>query len=171
MAKIVCRCGAVLPDSTDCISYKARLLADQDFPDFFEKMEDARPDAAPSEAWRYLGEIFQCRDCGNLIVFPPGGAPPCDFQPVDRDNWQWVTRSHLGEKWKGMLHGHYRKEKDLGELFWYTNGDQGLLTALSLDETRRRYGEKFEELRSRGVLKNSFLRVNGENEHQWSCGE
>lgn len=168
MAKIVCGCGATLPDNTDCISYKARLLADQDFPDFLEEMEAECSGPAPGKAWRYFGEIFQCGSCGNLIIFPPDGTARCDFQPVEQEHWQWVTRSYLGEGWKGILRGHYWRKSEAGEVFWYTNGDQGLLTGLSLQETRRLYGEKFDELRSRGVLQSSFMRIDGEEEHLWS---
>ena len=80
MGKFMCKCGCIMCDNTDGISYKARLIADQDFFTFLDEIESECPHKAPSNAWRYIEDMFQCPDCGNLIIFRDERY---DFQPVD----------------------------------------------------------------------------------------
>lgn len=161
MAKIICRCGCVLPDTTDAISYKGWYIADQDFEDFHAETGGERPG-------RFFGTMFQCVDCGNLIVFTPGDRRRVDFRPLDGDRPEKITLSHMGDSWKGVLTGNFRGGQPTeSSLWWYTNRDQGFVTELPAEDLRARYYEKFAELSAQGVLKSSLLRVDDRYEHLW----
>lgn len=171
MGKIICQCGYVLLDSTDFIPYKARYFADQDLEDFFDEVESECLSNKPRQAMRYLGHIFQCVDCGNLIVFTPGGNTRRDFRPLDGESGTRVTLSSQGDQWKGILRAHFYDSHlpspQKSSLFWYTNREQGFVEDLGEEELRTRYFEKMKELQAIGVLRDCFLCINGEIVHQW----
>jgi hypothetical protein len=67
MSKISCKCGNILPDNTDYISYKAQFIADQDKEDLYNTFDKDYQLIANTFS-KYSGEIFQCDICGNLIL-------------------------------------------------------------------------------------------------------
>jgi len=161
----------VIPDSSDYAPYLARFIADQDWFDFFEVMENEEDSM---DTWDYFGDIFQCPDCHNLILFTADYSRRCDFQPLDKEKCANITISYLGDKWKGILRGHYygsnsrlEYKHDKGELYWQTNQENGYLEDISLEDLRKEYYKKFEELRSLGILRSAFLRIDGHDEHSW----
>jgi hypothetical protein len=59
--KITCACGALLSDSTDFLSNKAHVVADQDYFDYL--------DAVPAQRQRrYERALYQCYECGRLLL-------------------------------------------------------------------------------------------------------
>jgi hypothetical protein len=151
--KITCVCGQLIPDQTDFISYKAWIIADQDWYDALA--------GAPDDAWRLSRTMWQCRSCrrlyiddrdGNLHRFDPA-------EPTVPDN---LLASKLGAHWKGMLRGHWRKPaswlREQGEVWWQCgDGDAGFEKITSRGEVIRRYHEEFERLRSNDTLRDAFL--------------
>ena len=98
MAKILCQCGRILSDSTDNIPYKARFIADQDFFSFFDEVESECPHEEPTMTWRYFGDIFQCPDCNNLMVFSADYKRRCDFKPINKEESANITLSQVNDK-------------------------------------------------------------------------
>jgi hypothetical protein len=93
MAKHLCECGHVISDSTDDIPYKARFIADQDVDYLFDTMEK-NPDAILLN----FGDIFQCPDCNNLMIFSADYKRRCDFQPINKDASANITISQVEGK-------------------------------------------------------------------------
>lgn len=169
MAKVVCECGYVILDNTDYISYKARFVADQDFFDCLDEVEKES-----SDAWRYFRDIFQCPNCGNLMIYGTDYNQRYDFKPIDKERCKKITRSYLGEAWKGSLTGHFYGTQyaldhlqNKGELYWDTNKDSGFLRELSLEELKEAYLCKFEELKQQQILRSSLLEIEGKIVHTW----
>ena len=171
MAKVVCECGHIISDQTDYIRQKARFVADQDFFDFLDTVEKERDEEA-SSSWSYLGDIFQCPDCGNVMIYSADYSRRCDFRPVNKEQCKGITASCLGERWKGTIVGHYEGAshplecmRNKGELYWNTNKESGRIQDMTVEELRKRYYEKYEELKALDILRGGFLRVDGAYEH------
>ena len=167
MSKISCTCGNIISDSSDFISNKAHFIADQDYFDFFDTIEHKDWEEVTDMAFSFFQEIFQCPQCGNILIFRDGQRH--DFQPVDPSKSSDILRSYLKEKWRGMIAANYRKER--GEIFWHTNLESGFRQGLSLDELKELYFRKFEQLHKHNILRHSFLRINGEITHEFKLDE
>ncbi|GIG69800.1 hypothetical protein [Phytomonospora endophytica] len=160
--KIRCGCGALLPDGTDRVPYKARVLPDQDW----EDVAHPRSAEAASAVLRRAADVYQCQDCGRLLFAGADGLVH-RFAPEKPDVPRDLLRSVHGEAWQGSLRGSWRSGK--GELWWEAGvePDSGWEDVAELAELRRRYHEVFAERFGRGVLRDAFLRVDGVIEHEW----
>jgi hypothetical protein len=82
--KIVCRCGAPIPDNVNDAPFKAHLIPDQGWDALLEAIdaaiEKSGPSAAQKEAAcmairRHIGSLsrlaWQCPDCGSVYVDDP----------------------------------------------------------------------------------------------------
>lgn len=85
--KFRCTCGEILRDQTDYLPYKARLVADEDWFDLVDILDEltARGARDPDEltrrtlhAWR---DVFQCPACGRLYLL--AGDQLHEFVPAD----------------------------------------------------------------------------------------
>lgn len=97
MSWIKCRCGEILHDNTDAISYKGRILSDKQFfplPELADEMIEA--DSADREALamkfrRNIGgyirfrDVYQCYEYGRLVVEGENGEF-FFFMPEGHDN-------------------------------------------------------------------------------------
>jgi hypothetical protein len=164
MAKFECNCGNLLIDQSDFLRDKAWLIADQDYFDLL--------DAAENQPWQALAatvgqhtrrELWQCSNCHSLILF--SGSRRFDFQPVDAASTGGLLASYLGEKWPGTLSASFRN--GTGEIFCNTNLESGFRQNLSLSELRELYHRKQAELQQLGILRHSFLSIDGAVEHQF----
>jgi len=174
MAKVRCECGYVILDQTDYIREKARFIADQDFFDFWDSVEKEKDKEEICSSWDYFGDIFQCPDCGNIMIYSADYSRRCDFSPVNKEQCKNITLSYLGEQWQGHLIGHYYGEtysleymRNKGELYWETNKESGYIRDMTLEDLKKRYYEKYEELKELNILRSSFLRIDGEDEHSF----
>lgn len=80
MSRIKCKCGEILLDNTDTISYKGRILSDkQFFPllDLADEMIESESADREALAMRFrrnicgyirFRDVYQCYECGRLIV-------------------------------------------------------------------------------------------------------
>lgn len=80
MSWIKCKCGEILHDNTDNISYKGYLISDkQFFPllDLADEMIEATADSREELSMRFrenIGEyirfldVFQCYNCGRILI-------------------------------------------------------------------------------------------------------
>lgn len=97
MAWIQCKCGEILHDNTDSISYKGRILSDkQFFPllDLADELIEADSDDREALAMRFrqnigkyirFRDVYQCYECGRLLVEGENGEF-FFFAPEGHDN-------------------------------------------------------------------------------------
>jgi hypothetical protein len=165
MGKILCNCGQIIFDQSDIIRNKAHIIADQDYMDFFEEVENKDFMEMTSKAIKYFTEIFQCDNCNRLMVFRRDENKVTFFIPEDKENSKDILSSYLGEKWLGTMSGNFTNGQ--GEIFWKTNLESGFRQNLSLPELKEIYGEKFKELSKLKILRHSFLRIDNRIEHKF----
>ena len=163
MSKIDCKCGHMISDSTDFISYKGHLIADQDYYDFFDEIENKEWNDATSAGSKYFNEVFQCTNCQNIIILRDNKR--FDFKSIGSEDDSKILNSYLNEKWLGMISANFRNGK--GEINWHTNMESGFRQELSLLELKNTYFRKFKELVNLKILRHSFLRIDGEIEHDF----
>lgn len=93
MSKIICKCGNVLPDTTDRISYKGYLVPDNeyfDILDLIDKMIESKKTDRKELVMTYrknirLKNIYQCYNCGRIMIETASGNF-CTFLPEEHDN-------------------------------------------------------------------------------------
>lgn len=163
--KIRCRCGAVLPDQTDYLSFKAHLVADRDWEDFAASTESrGKVDAT------YVRLCYQCPQCGRLYVedasrhlhvFSPEAGPA------------QILGSAKGEDWRGPLIGTWNDDspssRPKGQL-WCDAEDGTAEEFADWELLAHAYYELFERLRRRDRLRSALLRRNGRDVHSWTPG-
>ena len=84
MAKVTCNCGSIIHDVSDDLPYKAHLLADQDFFDFFDEVKIGKESERFDRLIEYLYDIYQCENCHALILFRDNKR--YDFEMVETFN-------------------------------------------------------------------------------------
>lgn len=165
MAKILCTCGQIIPDQSDSIRNKGYIIADQDYMDFFDEVENNGFMEMTGKATKYFNRIFQCDKCNSLIIFRRGADEGVVFIPQDKNGSQELLRSYLGDKWLGTMSANFRDGQ--GEIYWTTNLESGFRQKLSLPELKELYKNKFEELSKLKILRHSFLRIDDKIEHKF----
>lgn len=76
--KFLCTCGVVMRDQSDYLPHKAHLVADEDFFDLHDVIDQLiaqgpdDPDALTRLVPAYWRELYQCPDCGRLYVAARG---------------------------------------------------------------------------------------------------
>jgi hypothetical protein len=163
MGKIGCNCGQIIFDQTDFLANKAHIIADQDYMDFFEEIENNEFMEMTRKATKYFSEIFQCPNCNRLIIFRYDKNKALVFTPEDKKNSKDILNSYLAEKWLGTMSANFTNGE--GEIFWKTNLESGFRQKLSLLELKEIYLKKFEELSKLNILRHSFLRIDNQIEH------
>lgn len=174
----LCPCGNDIHDTSDCLSYKASLIADQDEEELWEILERAeRPhndnvDIA-NEVMRLLHRnIYQYPSCGRIFIedADDGFELKC-FEPAETVNKKLLI-SARGEDWRGYLYANWYDPKP--DYFKY----KGFITPLcnvkfdnlffdDYDAFERLYFEILDEMRARKILCRARLSVNRETEHLW----
>jgi len=193
--KISCECGHTIYDSTDNISYKAYFVADQDYYDLCDAIDEqieklaagiedstARELNTASEAQKAMRNariaiskyarrvIYQCSACGRLFV--DDAQFQCQvFTPKDDSIPKNLMRSIEGDKWKRNLRGHWtenHKGSAKGELWWgFGDEEEGYERYDDLETLKNRYFEVFARLQEKGILRDAFLNKGEEMLHQW----
>ena len=100
MSKIICRCGNILADNTDRISYKGYIISDKEFFDMLDLVDEMIESSNPCREnlamtfRRNIGggdkrhirlkEVYQCPICGRVII---ENTPEqfCFFMPEGHD--------------------------------------------------------------------------------------
>jgi len=95
MGKIHCECGYELLDTVDGASNRARFVAEQDLFNFLAEFESEYPHIAPSKTWRYFGDIYQCFNCNNIMIFSNDWKRRCDFRPIEKAESADVLTSQI----------------------------------------------------------------------------
>ncbi|WP_428390660.1 hypothetical protein [Lichenicoccus sp.] len=152
----LCPCGHVIRDQTDCLPYKARYVADQDYADL-DRMTAEQIDNA---YWDYHREMYQCQKCGRLFLEDQHSQQLLAFKPEDHDQVR-ALGSIRGREYKVSLEGNwYKMNETPGVLKW---GDSGDLLGASerfdqWDDLQRRYFEIKDVLTRENRLRYAQLR-------------
>lgn len=111
MSWIKCKCGNVLKDTADNISYKGRIISDKEYLDMLdladtmiESTDPDREEAAMSfrmnignkNKYIWLKDIFQCPDCGRILLENNKGEF-CSFIPEDNEEKRLLDYKGNGE--------------------------------------------------------------------------
>ena len=165
MGKILCTCGQIIVDQSDFIKNKARIIADQDYVDFFEDVENNDFIEMTRKAKKYFNEVFQCDNCNSLIIFKQDKNKKVFFRPENDEDSSQILRSYLGNNWLGTMSANFTNGQ--GEIFWTTNFESGFRQNLSLIELKEFYKKKFKELSELKILRCSFLKIDNKIEHKF----
>lgn len=154
--KIACPCGEIIIDQTDFLRDKARLIGDQDD-------EDHRLLHPWSGAALDLERmVWRCEGCGRLAI--DFGGELAWFVPENERARGRVLQSAHGRAWRGMLRGRWVDRR--GEVWWFTNVEDGFEMPETEAEVRRLYFEVLDRLGGAKLLRNAFLNVDGELVHR-----
>lgn len=178
----LCKCGKRISDTTDYLSYKAHIIADQDWFDFWDRIDEAiqsdetdRKKVA-DDFFQDTGNVdnimFQCRDCGRIYISgkgrelysfcPETAAPKNLLQSVKGEGWQvfltaeWNDENPEWSEYHGYIFSTVNVE--------YDNLDMGFN---DYDAFTERYYQLFEELKNKGIIRYAVMRRNKEKIHQW----
>ncbi len=179
-----CKCGNIIRDTTDFLSYKADILASQDEEDFCEGMESLVTDESLSKVvcmnklmslyTHYaMRSIYQCSECGRLYVEDPEGKLHC-FVPEEHTNKELLI-SVAGRNWKGLLWANWKDVKpEWSEHHGYidvnTNESYDNQVFDDKESFLECYYELFDELRQKNLIRSARLHENGECTHTWLDG-
>ena len=116
-----CRCGYHFYDGSDNLSFKAHILADEDWNEFVGYLEDA--EKPHTEKIENMGRsldllercIYQCPECGRLFLESADGSltmftPSGTAEPEPDVDRHMLISSH-GENWHGILYGEWHDPK------------------------------------------------------------
>lgn len=174
----LCPCGNDIHDTSDCLPYKASIIADQDEQELWEILEKAEQPHADkmdiaSEVMRLLHRsMYQCPRCGRIFLEDAAdGYELVRFEAAEPVNKRMLL-SARGEDWRGYLYAD-----------WYDPKPQyldckGLISPLcnvkfdnlyfdDYDEFEKRYFEILHEMTERKILRRARLNVNRETKHSW----
>lgn len=179
-----CRCGYRISDTTDFISYKARIIADQDWDDFLDRIVEAiescetdREKVVDDFYSNTLGvekAMYQCPDCGRIFIDGEGnslysfGAE----EPVKKD----LLLSAKGESWQGFLHAEWDDVKPEwrehhGNIWPNINLKYNIPGFDDYNEFEEKYYQVFEELKNKNVIRNALMKRNRKVLHHWENEE
>lgn len=160
--KIRCHCGAVVPDQTDYLPFKAHLVADRDWEDFVDSSE-SRAEIDSS----YVRLCYQCPQCGRLYI-EDASHELHTFMPEGKQTA--VLGSCKGSAWRGPLVGSWNDRTHSGQAQGYLWCDAESGTSEYFNEwgqLESAYHALFERLRNLNRLRSAFLRKNGQDVHSW----
>lgn len=179
-----CTCGNRISDTTDFLSYKAYLLADQDEQDYYDAIEQevkneeiSREECVDNIMFsfgrKYLGKaMYQCLECGRLFIEDETGRNFYTFVPEGDVNKR-ILNSVEGEKWKGYLRGEWEDEKadwqeHNGYIWIEVNKSFEPMYFNDKEEFQKQYYLLFEQLKKEGIIRSAVMKVNKEWGHDWS---
>ncbi len=156
--KIVCQCGADIPDGGDAAPHKAWLLAEQDLFAATERDEAVGLRDAVADLMR---PVRRCHACGRICFTDPVTGEFVWYAP-EIDPRGRPLGSVLGNAYPVALRGEWRAHADPphGELFWGTSGDRegGHERLDDWDRLERRYLDVEAMLKRERRLREATLR-------------
>ncbi len=180
----LCKCGYRLHDSSDNIRYKGRIIADQDWNEFWNLIEKLKKSQVTlDEIYDKIYDLFdltiyQCPSCGRVYFQNTEIAPrligftPClEAEPEPDVNKKLLISAHK-EKWKGSLYADWYDEKpewlDSHGIILPNLNIQ--LDNLSFDDYtafEKRFYELLEHLKGLNLITHAILNVNNKREFMW----
>jgi hypothetical protein len=165
--KYKCLCGEIITDNTDCLYYKARCIADQDWDDFLEsKLVDGGHD------WRLTRTIYQCPKCGRLQFERHDGQLVFFKLEKETEENKKLLCSVKGLQWKRPLVGVWNSLEKLkqiakGRIYFQNCFNEGFEKFDDWTALEKRYFEILEQLKQSNTLRSALLKKDGKLLHQW----
>lgn len=175
-----CGCGRRISDTTDYISYKAHIVADQDWFDFLDRIADAI-ESGESNRQKVIDELYndtiyidkgmyQCPECGRIFIDGEDNYLHSFIaeEPV-RTNLLLSTKK---ENWKGFLYADWNDIKpEWSEYHGYIDCNVNIRYNLpgynDYEVFKEKYYQLFDELKGKGIIRRAQMRRNRNIEHQW----
>ncbi|MBP3460265.1 MAG: hypothetical protein J6K58_13730 [Lachnospiraceae bacterium] len=181
-----CICGKRITDQTDFLSYKAHVLPDQDYEDFWngidQLVDDETMNHREKENIRFscssMGRyMYQCPECGRVILEDiEDNSKLHFFKPESAVVSKKLLVSEKGKQWKGLLHAEWNDEKPdwrehKGYIMPGCNLEYDNTEFDDKESFMERYYEIFEDMVSKGIIRSAMMRVNNERIHIWRSDE
>ena len=177
-----CKCGNRISDTTDMISYKAHMIADQDWFDFLDAI-CAAIESKEINREKVIGEfyretlkatrrhIYQCVKCGRIFM-EDQEYQLHTFAPEGTDNKR-LLNSEKGSTWKGSLYAFWYDEKPVwmeccGMISPNVNISYENLEFDNYEQFETRFWEIFEELKEKKLIRYAKLERNREKVFDWN---
>ena len=181
----LCKCGYRFHDSSDCLSYKGRIIADQDWNEFWDCMEKLekshKNDHAIYERINHLLQLnlYQCPSCGRVFIEDPENRSqfirftPCLEGEPEPDVNKRLLISSYGKKWKGYLYANWHDEKPewcahRGMICPIVNIQLDNLSFDVYEDFEKGFYELFEHLKELKLISYAILNVNHKRTFMWS---
>lgn len=180
----LCKCGYSIHDTSDNLSYKANIIADQDMDEFWNLIEEAeKPHNETKAIFHKLTDlmircIYQCPLCGRLYIEDQDNDfrficfSPCSEGEPDSDVSKKLLRSKYGDKWKGYLYADwYDKKPDWCEyhgMIWpMVNIQLDDLEFNDREAFEKRFYELLEHMKALDLIYSATLNINGKRTTVW----
>lgn len=99
MSWIMCKCGNIIRDSSDYLSYKGEIMSNKELDAFYELAEECICSDDPDREKLYenftyntcdeyirYSLIYQCEECGRILIEDIKRGGFCVFAPEGHDN-------------------------------------------------------------------------------------
>ncbi len=180
----LCKCGYRFHDSSDCLSYKGGIIADQDWNEFWDCIEELgkshKNDHAIYEQIDHLFRVnlYQCPSCGRVFIEDPENRSqfirftPCLEGEPEPDVNKRLLISSYGKKWKGHLYANWYDEKPewcahRGMIYPMVNIQLDNLSFDDHEVFEKRFYELFEHLKGLKLISYAILNVNHKRKFMW----
>lgn len=191
----LCKCGYRIHDSSDGLSYKGWIIADQDMDEFWhlterkeeilhsEKADMTEVDTIDSRLYSITERaIYQCPSCGRVFIedllddFKLIQFTPCIDGKPEPDVSKKLLISSYGEKWNGYMFADWYDEipnwsNAHGNIVPVVNIDLDDLEFDDYEAFEKRFYELFEHLKGLGLITSARLDVNQKNIFNWNSGQ
>lgn len=182
-----CRCGYCFHDNTDCLPFKGRIIADQDWNDLWSLIENGIRNGenlhsvCDSISELFQREMYQCPECGRLYIDDDNGRTFTAFSPngeaePEPDVDRRMLESVHGKSWRGFLYADWYDNPPVwirhkGTIIPELNDKFDKLEFDDYDEFRARFFALYTEMREDDNIRSAMLRINGKREFSWFRGQ
>ena len=183
-----CQCGNVIHDTSDNLSYKGYIIADQDIDYLIETIEKLeKPHTQYIGVYDEISKllrrtVYQCPDCGRVYIENlahdyklVGFNPDSEKQQEGNDNKKLLL-STFGEKWKGYLSADWNDDipdwqEHHGIIMPEVNVKFKNLEFDAFESFKRRFFEVLEYMKHMNIVSSAVLHVNGKRTYVWPESE
>lgn len=160
--RFLCECGHLITDTSDFLPYKAYMISDVDWEDYWEAHERealGKPLGPYQEPMFYEQSFYQCEECGRLYFDDPDDPRRfISFTPEDKA--VMVTGPSEGERWKGFLRGYFYGGH--GHVCWHHATGEEYHEFDDYGELKAFFDGEFERLRREGAIRSAWINKDGE---------
>ena len=176
-----CKCGFLFHDNADCLYFKGRLIADQDWNNLWNYIDNGVKNGENpcDNIWKlFPRSMFQCPECGRLYMEDDNGmtftvfTPNGDAEPNPGTDKR-MMESFSEKSWGGILYAEWYDDPPV----WIkhkgmirpdlTYVERKRLEYDDYDAFRACFDELFETLRKEDRIRSAKLRINGKQEFSW----
>lgn len=160
--RFMCECGHLITDTTDFLPYKAYMISDIDWEDYWEAHERealGKPLGPYQDPMRYEQSFYQCEECGRLYFDDPDD-PSRFIAFVPENKVAMVTGPSEGDKWKGFLRGYFFGGH--GHVCWHHATGEEYRDFDDYGELKAFFDAELERLQSEGAIRSAWINKDGE---------